>query len=54
MVLENAHEQRILEAVRKAALSVDFGEVLIKIDKTAPILDVVITTQEKLRFEKTA
>jgi hypothetical protein len=53
MKLEKAHEDKILEAVRKAAESVDYGEVRIKLDKSAPKLEVVIETQEKLRFEKT-
>jgi len=54
MVLEKAHDEKILEAVHKAAESVDYGEVRIKIDKSAPKLEIIIETQEKLRFEKTA
>jgi hypothetical protein len=52
--LEKAHEEEILKAVRKAAQSVDYGEIRIKMDKTAPKLEIVIATQEKLRFEKNA
>ena len=54
MVLGKATEQKIIEAVRKAALSVDYGEVRIKLDKTAPKTEIVIETQEKLRIEKNA
>ena len=53
MILEKEHEKEILAAVRKAAWSVDYGEVRIKLDKTAPKLEIIIETQEKLRFEKT-
>ena len=52
MILEKAHEKAILAAIRKAADSVDYGEVRVKIDKTAPKLEIVIETQEKLRLEK--
>ena len=54
MVLSKANETEIIKAVRKAAKSVDYGAVIIKIDKTAPKQEIVIETQEKLRFEKTA
>jgi hypothetical protein len=54
MVFEKLHEDKILEAVRKAAASVDYGEVRVKIDKTASKLEIVIETQEKLRLEKNA
>ena len=54
MILEKAHENELLKAFRKAVESVDYGEVRLKIDKTAPKLEIVIETQEKLRFEKTA
>jgi hypothetical protein len=53
MVLEKSHEEKILEAVRKAAQSVEHGEVQIKIEQTKPILDVVVVTQERVRLEKT-
>jgi hypothetical protein len=52
MVLEKAHEEKILEAVRKAAKSVDHGEVQIKIEQTRNVLDVVVITQERVRLEK--
>ena len=52
MELETAHEEKILAAIRKAAKSVDYGEVRVKIDKTAPKLEIVIETQEKFRLEK--
>jgi len=54
MVLEKAHDEKILEAVHKAADSVDYGEVRIKIDKSAKkFLEIIIETQEKLHLEKT-
>jgi len=53
MILEKDHEEEILVAIRKAALSVDYGEVRIKIDKSASNLEVIIETQEKLRLKKT-
>ena len=53
MILEKAHEEKILDAVHKAVESVDHGEVQIKIDKTKPILDIVVVTQERVRLEKT-
>jgi hypothetical protein len=53
MELEKAHEDNILEAVRRAAKSVDYGEVRIRLDKSAPKLEIIIETQERLRFEKT-
>jgi len=53
MELEKVHEERILEAVRKAANSVNYGEVRIKLDQSAPKIEIIIETQEKLRFEKT-
>ena len=52
MVLEKAHEEQILEAVRRAANSIDHGEVQIKIEQTKPILDIVVVTQERVRLEK--
>jgi len=52
MVFTRDHDERIIEAVHKAAESVDYGEVRIKLDKSAPKLEVIIETQEKLRFEK--
>jgi hypothetical protein len=52
MELEKAHEEQILDAVRKAAQSVDHGEVQIKIEKTKSVLDVVVVTQERIRLEK--
>ena len=52
MVLEKAHKEKILEAITEAAESVDYGEVRVKLDKSAPKLEVVIETQKKLRFEK--
>ena len=51
MTLEKAHEEKILEAVRRAANSIDHGEVQVKIDKTKPFLDVVVVTQERVRLE---
>ena len=53
MVLEKAHEEKILEAVRKAAESVDYGEVRIGLNKDSPRLEITIEIQEKLRLEKT-
>ncbi|MDR0474384.1 MAG: hypothetical protein LBH43_12020 [Treponema sp.] len=52
MVLEKMHEEKILEAVRKAAGSVNHGEVQIKIEQTKNILDVVVITQERVRLER--
>ena len=54
MVLEKNHEEQIIEAVRKAVESVDYGEVKIRLNKDAPELEVIIDTQKKLRFKKTA
>ena len=54
MKLEKAHKEKILEAIDKAAESIDYGEVRVKLDKTAPKMEIVIETQEKLRFEKNA
>jgi hypothetical protein len=54
MELEKTHEEKILEAVRKAVQSTEYGEVRIKLDKTSPVLGIEILTQEKLRFEKNA
>ena len=53
LVFGKAVEQKILESIRKAALSVDYGEVVVKIDKSAPRTEIVILTQEKFRVEKT-
>lgn len=44
----------VLEAARKAAESVGYGEVRVKLDKSAPKMEIIIETQEKLRLEKTA
>jgi hypothetical protein len=52
MVLEKNHEEQILEAVRKAAATVEYGEVRIKLDKSAARLEIIIETQEKLRIDK--
>jgi hypothetical protein len=52
MVLEKAHEDKIIEAVRRAAESVEHGEVQIKIEETRNTLDVVVVTQERVRLEK--
>jgi hypothetical protein len=52
VVLEKTHEERILEAVRKAAGSVNHGEVQIKIEQTKDIIDVVVITQERVRLER--
>jgi hypothetical protein len=53
MELEKVHEEKILEAVRKGAESVEYGEGGIRLDKSAPKLEIIIETQEKLRIEKT-
>ena len=52
MELEKHHEEEILKAVRKAAQSVDYGEVRIGLNDSAPMLEIVIGTQEKIRIEK--
>jgi len=52
MELEKVHEEEILKAVRKACESIEYGEVRIKLDKTAPNLCIEVVTQEKLRFKK--
>ena len=52
MVLGKEAERKILDSIRKAALSIDYGEVVVKIDKTAPKTEIVVQTQEKIRIEK--
>jgi hypothetical protein len=52
MVLEKNHEEQSLEAIRKAAAPVEYGEVRIKLDKSATKLEIIIETQEKLRIDK--
>jgi len=52
LTLEKSHKEEILAAIEEAAQSVDYGEVRIKLDTSAPKLEVVIETQKKLRFEK--
>ena len=54
MELKKEYEEDILKAIRKAASSTEYGEVIIKINKDAPMLEIIIGTQEKLRFQKTA
>ncbi|MCL2093020.1 MAG: hypothetical protein FWH12_02390 [Treponema sp.] len=54
MELGPATEQAILVAIRKIAHSTDYGQVIIKLDKTAPRQEIVIETQEKIRVEKEA
>jgi hypothetical protein len=52
MVLEKEHKEQIIEAVCEAAESMDYGEVRIKIDKTAPMLDVFVETHKRIRLDK--
>jgi len=52
MVLDREQEEEILEAVRRAAASVEYGEVRICINKDAPTLDVTVETHERLRLAK--
>ena len=52
MLLGKEHKDKILESICKAAESVDYGEVRVKLNKTAPKLEIVIETQEILRFDK--
>jgi hypothetical protein len=53
MVLEKAHEEKILEAIRKAAQPVEYGEVQIKLNAAKDILDIVVITQERIRLDRT-
>ena len=52
MVLRDEHKVKILEAVEKAAKSIDYGEVRVKLNKSEPKMEIVIETQERLRFDK--
>ena len=52
MLFTKYDDEIILKSIHKAAQSVDYGEVRIKIDKMAPKMEVIIETQEKLRFDK--
>jgi len=52
MVLEKDHEEQIIGAVRKAASSMEYGEVRICFNKDASALDVTVETHERLRLKK--
>jgi len=52
MELGKDNEEQILTAIRKAANCLEYGEVRIKINKDAPMLEITIDTHEILRFRK--
>jgi len=54
LALDKFHEEKILEAIRKADESIEYGEVRVKIDKSASRREIIIETQEKIRYDKKA
>jgi hypothetical protein len=52
MQLEKQQEAAIMQAIKEAAQSLNYGSVMIKIDKTSDKLFLDIETHRKIRLDK--